>query len=163
IRPRTGVMPVARELRCPTCRTRFPAPKSGASRTKCPGCGEELEVELPPEDAPRTLPLRKKRVGVVDLDDEVEDERGDPEPEPEPRSRPRRRRRSSGWSGGGRRVLLGVGGVVVVLLVLGGVGWGVWRVARGEPEFKEFSPPGGNFTVLMPGDPSKKGVGFGGL
>jgi hypothetical protein len=120
-----------------------------------------LEVELPPGDAPRTPPPRKKRVGVVDLDDEAGDP--GPEPEPRPRPRPRRRRRSSGSSGGGRRVLLGAGGVVVVLLVLGGIGWGMWRVARGEPEFKEFSPPGGEFTVLMPGDPDKKGVGFGGL
>jgi hypothetical protein len=108
---------------------------------------------MPPEDAPRKKPPRKKRVGVVDLDDESDD----PEPESEPRSRPsRRRRRSSGSSGGGGRVLLAVGGLAIILLVLGAIGWGVSRSGGGNWEFKEFSPPDGDFTVQMPGQPRQE-------
>lgn len=142
-----------RELRCPTCIARFPAPTGGESRAQCPGCGEEIDLE---PVAARPAPKKKKRVGVVDLDDEYDDE-----PEPEPRPRRARDRRRSAEPGG--RVLVAVGGAVAALLVLGGVGWGVWRLVRADPEFKEFAPAGGNFTVLMPGDPDRKGMNFGAL
>src|SRR5438067_4350084 len=115
-------------LRCPACGVRYSARASGA---RCPECGERNG------EAPR---------------------------------RRSRRWRSSGAGG----PLLAVGAVAVVVLAVVGVGWAVWRTAgqhgndpQGEArtgpgpgpvvswELKEFSPPGGRFTVLMPGGPEK--------
>jgi hypothetical protein len=53
-----------------------------------------------------------------------------------------------------------LGRLVALLVVVGAVGLGVWGLAvkiRSDREvvLQEFSPPGGNFTILMPPNPER--------
>jgi hypothetical protein len=140
---------VPAEFRCPTCRARFTPPRSAGTRTECPQCGELLEIDRPAEEPEEKPPPKKpSRASRDDYD------------EPEPDRRPRRPRRPAP-SGGAGKLLLTLGGGVILLAVVGGVGWAVWRFAGqlgGGGEFKEFSPAGGNFTVLMPSASERKGL-----
>jgi len=70
-----------------------------------------------------------------------------------PASRGRRRERRSGGRPAG---LLIVGGVLAGVVALAVGAWYFWsrmdRTDWGLPEWRKFTPPGGEFTVLMPGD-----------
>ena len=184
-------MPIV--VNCPGCPTKLSAPESAAGKQiRCPKCGatapvpnfvpaEEVPVvdakPLPPKPKPKPIvaeeederPRKKAKASRDDDDDEDEDDRPRKKKK---RSRedddydhdlPRHKRGRAGSKGGG-----GGGGKVAIiviagLLLLGGVGFGIYMLVGKNSPFakrapvpagwKLFESPNHGFKGYFPSDP----------
>ena len=172
-------MPILVE--CPACGTKLSAPDSGAGKkVRCPkvGCGTLVPVPMPFEEAPVDAelvpppkPARVKAAAVEDEDrprkrgrDDDEDERPRhkrrrDEDDDDEDDRPRRRRGAARGRSGtstGKVVAFVVGG----LLLLGGLGAGVYFLAFGKSSppsgWTEYTYPEAGFKAYFPREPIQR-------
>jgi hypothetical protein len=152
---------------CPGCSARLGAPEPTAGKTiRCPRCKAPIAVpevlDGIEEPAPVQVAPRKPPVRAAAPDDEDDDR-------PRKRSRPAydededdedrpRRKRGRRRAAAGPPVGLLVGGGLAALLVLGGVGFGVYwfslrakPAAPGEPGAAAPGAPGGVAKAAVPG------------
>ncbi|HXD86249.1 MAG TPA: hypothetical protein VN641_07135 [Urbifossiella sp.] len=140
-----------RDIRCPLCRAVFSPANEDADRVRCPECREVIDLderESRESRRPSREPARSRR---DDDDDDFEDDK----PRPRPRRSSNRPRRGQSTAGGLKALYIG-GGVIAGLLVLGGLVFGIVKLAGGKREFKTFSPPGGQCSILLPGTPTEQ-------
>lgn len=189
-------MPIV--VTCPKCPTKLSAPDSAAGKAvRCPKCGAAAPVPLyipaeevpvieatvaPPKAKPKPVvadagddddrPRKKARRDEEDADDAAPRKKKKKRYDDDDDDPPRRKRRNAGGGGSG-----GVIAVVVIvgLLVLGGVGVGVYFLtgkgsvfAKKTPVpagWQQFSYPNDGFKAYFPSEPTKIGMdlqpGFG--
>jgi predicted Zn finger-like uncharacterized protein len=141
-------------LQCPECSStlRLAEEVAPGKKVRCPKCkavfgAAEGEPPAAIQARPRTVPPSVKRPPSVLPADDFDDGP----------LRVRRRRRAPA-SGGGAGVLIAVLGGVG-LLVVAGAALGAYFLLRSPLlAWQDFTPPGGNCTVAMPGTPQPKDI-----
>jgi hypothetical protein len=156
-----------KKVQCPACGARFiarpdadPPAETGFSPLPNLELDEPPRKAAPPEKEPAE-PVVLDEVEVVEVAEEPirrarrparlrEDEPEEVEPV-RGRSRPRKEK-----SGKGLLLACLAGGLFLVLVVCGGVGFAVYRLVAwdyAESDWKDLAPPGSRCHVLMPGTP----------
>jgi hypothetical protein len=161
-----------RKLRCPLCKEIFQlgadgtphratAHSAAAEPPRTPSREDRWPRERDEEEAPSPRRRDRERERPRDRDDEepTSFRRRDAEDDLRP-FRPKRklRRSRAGGSAIPPWLMLTLGGVLVAGLVGGGI-WAIVAFRGGDDfagEWRDFSPPGGGFTISMPGEPKEQ-------
>ncbi len=134
---------------CPQCSSslRIAGPLVPGKRLRCPRC--QAVFSAAGEEAP---PLAQPVARTADVCAPAWQEPSPPAPLPPRRRRPRKARGGSGW-----KLVVGLLGCGMALLLLAAVGVGflIWRFWAPSYDWQTFAPSGEGYRIEMPGTPAE--------